>query len=90
MHELFVSCFDKYWTNEICSLISLLKNLSYLNYKSNKPGKIHPLLKLSVESTRDMVLIPVKLKLISGSYVLQTNRNMFNENQVSPTSGVSV
>ena len=76
---------DKFWTNEICSLVSLYKNLNYLNYKSYTPGKIHPRLKLNGQSARDIIRIPVKLKLMKGSYILQTNSHLFNKSQVSPT-----
>ena len=46
-------------------------------------GQLHPLLKVNVYSSRDVIRLPAKLKLMCGS--LQTNRQKFNNSQVDPT-----
>ena len=33
---------------------------------------------------RDVARIQTKLRLVTGTYVLQTNRSAFNQNQISP------
>ena len=50
-----------------------------------KPGHLHPLLKVNVQSSRNVVRLPSKLRLMCGSYTLQTNRQKFNKSQVDPT-----
>jgi hypothetical protein len=39
-----------------------------------KPGKQHPLIYIKTVSTRDANRIPIKLKVVSGQYILQANR----------------
>ena len=52
--------------------------------KSYKLGTIHPLLKINIHSTRDVIRLPSKLRLICGSYVLQTPSSKFNNIQINP------
>ena len=39
---------------------------------------------LLIQSTRDVNRIPIKLKLVSGSYIFQNDRAKFNQNDVNP------
>jgi hypothetical protein len=43
---------------------------------------LHPLIYIKTVSTRDANRIPIKLKVVSGQYILQANRARFNQNQV--------
>ena len=36
-------------------------------------------------SARDTDRIPIKLKLVSGSYIFQSNRSKFNQSQIDAT-----
>jgi hypothetical protein len=47
--------------------------LSFLNVEAFKPGKQHLLIFLPTMSARDTDRIPIKLKLVSGSYIFQSN-----------------
>ena len=60
----------------------LYKSIDYLNTNIYKPGKQHPLIYAKTVSTKDAYRIPIKLKVVSGQYILQTNRARFNQNQV--------
>jgi hypothetical protein len=40
------------------------------------------LIYIETVSTRDANRIPIKLKVVSGQYILQANRTRFNQNQV--------
>ena len=60
------------------------KNLSYLNYQLYTPRKLHPLLKINVNSVKDSLRLPAKLKYLCGSYVLQANRQKFNKHNIDP------
>ena len=47
-------------------------------------GKIHPLLSTNTSCTRDINRIPVRVKIATGTYVLQSNRAKYNSGYVSP------
>ena len=51
--------------------------------KSYKLGTIHPLLKINIHPARDVIRLPSKLRLMCGSYVLQTTRSKFNNTQIN-------
>ena len=76
---------NKFWEKEFKTIIPFYKNLQYLNIENLKLGQLHPLLKVNVYSSRDVIRLPAKLKLMCGSLVLQTNRQKFNNSQVDPT-----
>ncbi len=48
-------------------------------------GKIHPNMQTTNNSMRVINRLPVKLKLLTGTYILQANRVAFNQNEVDPT-----
>ena len=56
----------------------------YLALESYYPGKTHWVLQ-HTGIARDVPCISTKLKLLTGSYILQVNRAAFNQNQVDPT-----
>ena len=63
----------------------LYKSLKYLNKQEYTPGKIHPVLRIPSRSVRERTRVPVKLKLLTGSYLFQSTRLAFNQNEISPT-----
>ncbi|MEW8548514.1 MAG: reverse transcriptase domain-containing protein, partial [Candidatus Thiodiazotropha sp.] len=74
---------DRHWTDEIKHKATLYNSLKFLHCENYRPGIKHPLLH-EVLGVRDVTRIHVKLKLVTGTYILQTNRAIFNQNQVSP------
>ena len=50
-----------------------------------QPGKLHPSLTIPFDSVRSCNRLPIKLKLLTGTYILQVNRVAFNQNEVDPT-----
>ena len=74
-----------YWKNHLTSLSEYYKYLKYLNVEAFKPGKQHLLIFLPTMSARDTDRIPIKLKLVSGSYIFQSNRSKFNQSQIDAT-----
>ena len=58
-------------------------SLRYLS-KTFTVGKCHPVVKPFCLSDRDIFRIPVKNKILTGTYVLQSNRATFNQNEVNP------
>lgn len=57
-----------------------LQNLSLSTYQ---PGDHHPILNTKPGNPRDVSRLHTKLKLATGTYILQTNRKAFNQNKVS-------
>jgi hypothetical protein len=48
----------------------LYKSIDFLNTEIYKPGKQHPLIYIKTVSTRDANRIPIRLKVVSGQYIL--------------------
>lgn len=79
---------DNYWTDRIVAMIPYHKSLIYLNTRNIRLGNPHPLLKISNSTARTLHRIPVQMKLVTGTYILQSTRASFNQNQVDPTCRV--
>ena len=75
---------DRYWTEMLQSRAALYPSLRYLNSNLYKPG-VKPLVIKDPSGVRDVPRIHTKTRLLTGTYVLQTNRAFFNQNQVNPT-----
>jgi hypothetical protein len=71
------------WKEQIIHSLNLYQNLQYLSYDKYIPGKIHPILKVNCNSSRDVNRIPTKLKLITGTYILQSNRAEFRRGEIN-------
>ena len=82
--QLFQRISD-YWFKKIVGAAKLYPTLKYLNVDGYSPGRSHPLLNLHTDATRDASRVRAKLKIAAGSYVLQTNRAAFNQNDVKLT-----
>jgi hypothetical protein len=48
-----------------------------------KKGKLHPILKINCKSKGDLHRLPIKLKLLTGAYILQTNRIKMYKNELN-------
>ena len=64
----------KKWVDKITSLIPLYKGLTFLTFENLEKGKIHPLFKVNCHTGKDISRLSVKLKLLTGSYILQSKR----------------
>ena len=76
---------NRFWMARIVETTETYTSLQYLSSLNFKPGKIHPILRLGNFSARDANRIPVKSKMLTGTYLLQSNRAAFNNVQVDPT-----
>ena len=59
-------------------------SLKWLEFNPEQPLKRHPLIQ-STGCIRDISRFAVHLKIVTGTYILQTNRVAFNRNEVDPT-----
>jgi hypothetical protein len=61
------------------------KSLDYLNASNYSNGKAHAALVSVQTSARDIERLPVKLRLMTGTYYLQSDKAAFNQNRIDPT-----
>ena len=61
--------------------MNLYKNLQHIATDKYRPGKIHPLLSISCNSSRDVNRVPTKLRTLTGTYILQSNRASFKNGE---------
>ncbi|CAC5404562.1 unnamed protein product [Mytilus coruscus] len=65
---------NAYWIERITSLAKLYTGRRYLNSDIFMPGKTHPILRIKHQSPRDSKRVPTKIKLLTGTYILQPLR----------------
>ena len=76
---------NSYWETSINRQLSLYQSLIFLRSSKYTIGKCHHCLE-SVNSTmRDVQRLTVKLRLVTGTYHLQTNRSAFNQHEIDTT-----
>ena len=73
-----------YWSSRILDKAELCRSLRHMNHAYH-PGKLHPSLTIPFDSVRSCNRLPIKLKLLTGTYILQVNIVAFNQNEVDPT-----
>lgn len=74
---------NNYWVATIKAQADLYSSLQWLNINAYKPGVCHPLV-TSTGDLREVPRIAVKLKIVTGTYILETTRAAFNQNAVNP------
>jgi hypothetical protein len=47
-------------------------------------GKVHPLAKSTTYNIRDIARIPIRLKIVTGNYILQSDKAAFSKKSTSP------
>jgi hypothetical protein len=74
---------DVYWKKKIIDSAQAYSSLKHLNTNAFQPGAHHPILNTAKGNPRDVTRLLTRLKLATGTYILQTNRKAFNQNNVS-------
>ncbi|CAC5396291.1 unnamed protein product [Mytilus coruscus] len=75
---------QKHWSDSITRIVPYYKGLQHLNYMEFYQEKLHPLLKIKCQSARDVGRITPKLKMLTGTYILQSHRIKMYENETDP------
>jgi hypothetical protein len=75
---------NKYWGEKISHSLKLYKSLQYLADDIYIPGNVHPLFRIDY-TARESERLKAKLKLATGTYILETNRKSFNQHGVPDT-----
>ena len=73
-----------YWTEQIQQDTLMFSSLQYL-VGMYRIGKCHPTASTCSANIRDISRIPIRLKILTGSYILQTKRAVFNITNPDPT-----
>jgi hypothetical protein len=73
----------EHWSKSITESISYYKSLQYLSCENLEKGKLHPILKINCKSKVDLHRLPIKLKLLTGAYILQSNRIKMYKNELN-------
>jgi hypothetical protein len=84
MDLLVKSRVNDHWCTQLTTLAQLYKGLQYRSNHNLSKYKIHPILKHRCYSSLDISGIPVKLRLVTGTYVLQTKRIKYYRNETDP------
>jgi hypothetical protein len=63
----------------------MYSSLQFLNSKSIYKGNVHPILKNKYYPALIIDRIPIKLRIVTGTYVLQTKRIKFYRDESDPT-----
>ena len=69
----------RYWTDRLQSVIPLYPSLKWLEFNPGQQTKRHHFIE-STGGLRDVSPIAVQLKIVTGTYILQTNRVAFKQN----------
>ena len=74
-----------FWFRTMSQDVITKSTLRFISIDLLFPGKVHPVWAHVYSNTRDIVRAHIKVKLLTGSYTLQSNRARFNNNSVYPT-----
>ena len=75
----------EYWSSHIHTMSQMYSSLQFLNSKSIYKGNVHPILKHKYYSALIIDIIPIKLRIVTGTYELQTKRINFYRDESDPT-----
>ena len=75
---------NDYWAEHVKSRALMYTTFEYLTVDEYYPGKKHWLLQHS-GIAREIPTVHLKLKIVTGTYILQVNRSTFNQNEIDPT-----
>jgi hypothetical protein len=73
----------EHWRKSITQSIPYYKSLQYLSCENLEKGTLHPILKINCKSKGDLRRLPIKLKLLTEAYILQSNRIKIYKNELN-------
>ncbi|CAG2225294.1 unnamed protein product [Mytilus edulis] len=76
---------DNVWHEQLRTKVSLFSSLRNLSANNILWHNIHPCLASVGTSAQDINRLQPKLKLLTGTYYLQSNKAAFNQNSIDPT-----
>ena len=82
--KLVIKSVSSNFQQKITSTASLYKSLRFMNIMFT-PGKIHPNIGTRSFSLRESNRLAIKTKLLTSTYICQSNRAAFNQKAIDPT-----
>ena len=76
---------NSFWSEKLTFEASLYSTLKNMNCASIVPGKCHPLLLNLSVGAHEASRIPVWLRIATGTYILQSNRAVYNQFECDAT-----
>jgi hypothetical protein len=73
-----------YWISQITEKSTLYKSLKLLNGKFQF-GRCHSVATTITANIRDIVRLPIRLKIVTGTYILQQNRAAYKNSNLVAT-----
>ena len=77
--NMVTSAVNQYWEERISEVAATYPSLRLMDTQTLKIGTAHPAVTSITSNPFDTVRSRVRLKLLTGSYVLQSNRPAFNQ-----------
>ncbi len=74
-----------YWKEKTLRLFATYPSARYLNPLALEFGKPHPVIKYAACTKEHVKRCATTLQILTGSYMLQTNRSNFNQHSTKPT-----
>ena len=74
----------EYWVDNLKWRASFYSSLEFLCVSGYWPGQKHPLIQ-AIGCVRDSPRVHTKLKIVTGTYILQVNRVRFNQSEIDAT-----
>ncbi|KAK3097462.1 hypothetical protein FSP39_009833 [Pinctada imbricata] len=76
---------NNYWSQRLSHYAEQYTSLKFMDVNSYKPGRVHSLLH-DVTNSRAVARYAVKIKMVTGTYILQStcNRASFNNSEIDP------
>ena len=76
---------NSFWSEKLTFEASLYSTLKNMNCASIVPEKCHPLLLNLSDGAHEASRIPVRLRIATGTYILQSNRAVYNQFECDAT-----
>jgi hypothetical protein len=72
-----------YWKSRLLEEAKLYKSLKFMDNHLTF-GKVHPLAKSTTCNLGDIARIPIRLKIVTGNYILQSDKTAFSKKSNLP------
>ncbi|CAG2193856.1 unnamed protein product [Mytilus edulis] len=83
--NLIRKAIDTYWVDHVVTMSVYYKSISYISTANYNTGHLHNALASIQTSAKYIQRLPIKLRLLTGTYILQCNRAAFNQIDIDLT-----
>ena len=83
--HFITSTISNYWFDKLLKGTQTKSSLSWFNTSLRRPDRPHHLWPVQGCDSRTRLAASYRAKMLTGSYILQSNRARFNQHEVDPT-----